>query len=661
MENLETARNSSARALPFAPYDQMKMAPTQPASAPNRFIVLATLCLIVTALYFAQDVLVPLALAVLFSFLLTPLVIRLERLGIPRAFASTGTVLLGLCLIVLLGWILSSQAVDLAGQLPNYKKNISAKISHLPFLRNDGAFNKLTTEADELKTELSPTTAQSEAQPMAVTVADQSPWGMTQLRSLLSAIVSPLATTFIVAVFVIFMLIRREDLRDRVIRLVGEGQLDITTKALSEAGDRISRYLLMQTAVNTAYGLVIGTGLWTIGHVSGQPGGFPDAPLWGLLCGLFRFIPYVGPWIGGFFPVILSIAVFPGAGEFIATVSLFVCVEVLNNSAIEPLLYGSSTGLSAVAILAAAVFWSWLWGPIGLLLSTPLTACIVVIGKYVPQMKFFDILLGDEPPLPPATRLYQRLLALDAEAASDVIDEYRKTMPLEELYDTVIIPALAMAEKDHHSNQLDAPRRAAMRQSLRDVLDDLGERERKLIINRQAKAVEHAARTDIPNPNAASLVDALPLRPRLPEGCTVSVLCLAAHDESDELVAIMMTQLLEFRGYCASTVGQSALASEMLDQVEQKSADVILISALPPTAITHARYLCKRLDARFPSIPIVIGLWIYDGDRDRAKERVSPSNHAQITISLQDALRQINQIAQHALLNNKAEAVESVQ
>jgi predicted PurR-regulated permease PerM len=637
------------------------MAATPTASAPNRFIVLATFCLIVTALYFAQDVLVPLALAVLFSFLLTPLVIRLERLGIPRAVASTGSVLLGLCLIVLLGWILSSQAVDLAGQLPKYQENISAKISHLPFLRNDGAFKKLSTEAHELKTELSPTTAQSQAQPMTVTVTDQSPWGMTQLRSLLSAIVSPLATTFIVAVFVIFMLIRREDLRDRVIRLVGEGQLDITTKALSEAGDRISRYLLMQTAVNTAYGLVIGTGLWTIGRVSGQPGGFPDAPLWGLLCGLFRFIPYVGPWIGAFFPVVLSIAVFPGAREFIATISLFVCVEVLNNSAIEPLLYGSSTGLSAVAILAAAVFWSWLWGPIGLLLSTPLTACIVVIGKYVPQMKFFDILLGDEPPLPPATRLYQRLLALDAEAASEVIDEYRKAMALEELYDTVIIPALAMAEKDHHSNQLDAPRRATMRQSLRDVLDDLGERERKVIINSQAKAVEHAARTDTPDPKAPALVDILPVRPRLPEGCTVTVLCLPAHDESDELVAVMITQLLEFRGYCASSMGQSALASEMLDQVEHKSADLIVVSALPPTAITHARYLCKRLEARFPSIPIVIGLWIYDGDRGRAKERVSSSDHAQVTTSLEDALGQINQIAQQALLNNKAEAVTSVQ
>jgi predicted PurR-regulated permease PerM len=623
------------------------------AAAPNRFIILATFCLVVAALYFAQEVLVPLALAVLFTFLFTPLVIRLERLGIPRAIASSGVVFLGLFLIAILAWTLSSQAVDLATKLPTYKTNIQAKISHLPFLHNNGTYAKLTTAADQIKTDFGSPPDNSRKQPLAVTVSDQSWTGFTQVRSLLGAIASPLATTFIVAVFVIFMLIRREDLRDRLIRLVGEGQLDVTTQALSEAGNRISRYLLMQTAVNACYGVVIGTGLWTIGHFSKQPGGFPDAPLWGLLCGLFRFVPYVGPWIGAFFPVILSIAVFPGAREFIATLSLFVCVEVLNNSAIEPMLYGSSTGLSAVAILAAAVFWSWLWGPIGLLLSTPLTACVVVIGKYVPQMQFLDILLGDSPPLPPPTRLYQRLLAQDPEGASDVIDEFRKTMPLEQLYDTVFIPALAMAERDHHANPIDHPRRSTMRQTLRDALDDLGDRERALAIQHQAKAVENAARADNPAPVVQGPTDIFTPPTRLPEDCTVTVLCLPALDESDELVAIMIAQLLEFRGYCVTTIGHSALASEMLDQVQQKSAGIILVSALPPTAVTHARYLCKRLQSKFPSLAIVVGLWTYAGDTFRAKQRIAPGDHARITTSLKEALEQINQIAQKALLTAK--------
>jgi hypothetical protein len=446
------------------------------------------------------------------------------------------------------------------------------------------------------------------------------------------------------------MLIRREDLRDRLIRLVGEGRLDITTQALSDAGDRISRYLLMQSLVNISYGFVIGIGLWTIGHFSHVEGGFPNAPLWGLLCGLLRFVPYVGPWIGGFFPVLLSVAVFPGITQFVLTVCLFVSIEVLNNSAIEPMLYGSTTGLSAVAILAAAVFWSWLWGPIGLLLSTPLTACVVVIGKYVPQMQFLDVLLGDQPPLPPPTRLYQRLLALDFEAAADVAEEYHKTMTLAELYDTVIVPALAMAERDHHINHLDDARRATMWQCIRDVLDERGERE--LAAKKKAEVTQKDAKSDAP-----LLAPGMAARRQLPSDCTVTVLCLPAHDESDELVAIMMKQLLELRGYCASATSQSALASEMLEEVAQKSADIILVSALPPTAITHARYICKRLLSKFQSIPMVVGLWTFDGDLSRAAERLAPSGSLQITCSLRGALQQIDQLAQQVIVSQRHDDV----
>jgi len=631
------------------------MAQTNVSDKSHQFFLFATFCLIVTALYVAQEVLVPLALAVLFSFLLTPLVVRLEGIGLPRGVASTGVVLLGLCLLGGLGCILSSQAVDLANQLPLYENNVSDKIARLPFVHGNGVSAKISKAADELENNFSTDSKEPKTKPITVTVAGQSSFGLTQIRSLLGAIASPLAETFIVAVFVIFMLIRREDLRDRLIRLVGEGRLDITTQALSDASNRISRYLVMQSFVNTGYGIVIGCGLWTIGHLSGQKGGFPDAPLWGLLCGLFRFVPYVGPWIGAFFPVVLSIAVFPGAKEFIATVCMFICVEALNNSAIEPLLYGSTTGLSAVAILAAAVFWGWLWGPIGLLLSTPLTACVVVIGKYVPQMEFLDVILGDEPPLPPATRLYQRLLALDNESAADVVDEYRKTMPLEELFDTVIVPALAMAERDHHANRLDEARRATMRQCIRDVLDDLRDRERASANKTQADAVERAAKTDAPSP-----VPSVVLRWKLPSDCTVTVLCLPAHDESDELVAVMMMQLLELRGYCATAVSQSALASEMLDEAAQKSADIILVSALPPTAQTHARYLCKRLRNRFPSIAMVVGIWTFNGDLTRARERLAVLGSIQVTGSLRGALEQIAQLAQGVLVKpNRDSDVES--
>jgi predicted PurR-regulated permease PerM len=610
--------------------------------------MLATACLVVAALYFAQEVFVPLALAVLFTFLLTPIVVRLERKHVPRAVASTGVVLIALCLIGVLMWTLSSQAVDIANQLPAYRKNVSDKISHLPFLHGQGVFSKLTSAADDLKNQISPVDS-SKQQPMPVVLTDQSPVGFSQISSLLGVVAGPLAMTFIVTVFVIFMLLRREDLRDRLIRLVGGGRLDITTRALSEAGDRISRYLLMQSLVNASYGIVIGIGLWTIGHLSGQKGGFPDAPLWGLLCGLFRFVPYVGAPIGAFFPVVLSIAVFPGIRESIATVGLFAVVEILNNSFVEPMLYGSTTGLSAVAVLASAVFWSWLWGPIGLLLSTPITACLLVIGKYVPQMEFLNVLLGDDPPLPPATQLYQRLLALDLEAAAEVIHGLVREMSLEAVYDKVVIPALAMGEHDHHMNRLEESRHAVMRQCVRDVIDELGDREKALAVNHAAAAVEHAAKSDTPPPAASA-----PVRYRLPGDCNVTALCLPAHDDSDELVARIMAQLLELRGYCVSVIGHSALASEMLDAIEEKDVHLVLVSALPPTAITHARYLCKRVLSRFPEMSIVVGLWMFDGDRARANERIAEGETVHLTSSITEALEESQQIAQAALLRKNA-------
>ncbi len=623
------------------------MARAQAPDNSQRFIGLATLCLVVAALYFGQEVLVPLALAMLFTFLLSPLVIRLERMRIPRPVAASVVVLVALAVIVCVGWTLSSQAVDLANELPQYKKNITDKISHLPFLHGTSVFTRLSTAASEIRNQISPTDASKE-RPIPVTVTDQSSVGMTQISALLGAVAGPLATAFIVAVFVIFMLIRREDLRDRLIRLVGGGRLDLTTQALTEAGNRISRYLLMQSLVNAGYGLVIGVGLWAIGRLSGEKGGFPDAPLWGLLSGLFRFVPYVGPPLGAFFPVLLSIAVFPGPRELIATIALFIIVEIINNTAIEPLLYGATTGLSAVAVLAAAVFWSWLWGPIGLLLSTPLTACLLVIGEFVPQMEFLSVLLGDQPPLPPATRLYQRLLALDAEAASEVVADFRRSLTLEEVYETVMIPALSMGERDHHLNHLEEARHAKMRQIARDVLEEQGDRERALLIKAHAAEVERSARTDAAPGGGSST------RPRLPSECVVNVVCLPAHDESDELVSMMVAQLLEFRGFCAFPIGNAALASEMLEQVEQRGADLVVISALPPTAVSHARYLCKRVQQRFGDRSVVVGLWGFSGDRSRARERIADVETVHVSTTLNDALDEIHQIAQGALLNSKA-------
>jgi hypothetical protein len=313
------------------------------------------------------------------------------------------------------------------------------------------------------------------------------------LGTYLGTLLGPLGTAGIVIVFVIFMLIGREDLRDRIIRLVGEGQLNITTQALDDAATRISRYLVAQAIVNGSYGAAISLGLWLIG-VTLADGWFPSFVLWGLLCALLRFIPYIGPWIAAAFPLILSLAVYPGYSVFFAVAGMFIIVELLSNNFMEPWLYGSSTGMSAVAVLVAAVFWTWLWGPIGLLLSTPLTVCIVVVGKYVPQFRFFDILLGDQPVLSPAERIYQRLLAMDAEEAADVAEEQLESSSLEAVYDQVLLPALAMAEQDRHADQLDDRRGLFIRDALRDIIDELHELELARVARRAADQTLRVAR-----------------------------------------------------------------------------------------------------------------------------------------------------------------------
>ncbi len=279
--------------------------------------------------------------------------------------------------------------------------------------------------------------------PVAVEIAS-SPETPTALQTVSSAleIISPMAQFMVVIVFVVFMLIQREDIRDRVIRLVGHGQLTVTTRALDEAATRISRYLAAQSAVNSAYGILVAIGLYLI-HI-------PNAPLWGLLCALLRFVPYVGIWIGAIFPIILSVVMPEGyyAARPFLTLGLFALLEIVAANAVEPLLFRDRTGLSPLAILVAAVFWTWLWGGLGLLLSTPLTVLLAVAGKYVPQLAFLDILLGDQPVLSPPERYYQRLLAEDAEEAEDLLDEFEKDRNREQLFSQIMLPALIMAQRD---------------------------------------------------------------------------------------------------------------------------------------------------------------------------------------------------------------------
>ena len=395
--------------------------------------ILASTCVVVAALYFAQEVLMPLATSVLLCFLLTPLVARLERNRIPRVAAVVIVVSVLIVVLLALFIAMGTQVKDLAEQLPSYQSNIVEKLKVVQpskdsfFQRTwnavQGIQKAVTEPATQPVTIIAPTSAppgSTPAVPMYVNVIAQSTGSSVDtISAYLSTVLGPLGTAGMILIFVIFMLLQREDLRDRVIRLVGEGQLYVTTQAIDDATNRISRYLIAQSIVNGTYGLAISLCLLGIGYFVGD-NIFPNFLLWGLICAVLRFIPYIGAWIAAAFPLLIAFAVYHGYGVFVSVIVMFVVIELLSNNLMEPWLYAASTGLSTVAVLVSAVFWTWLWGPMGLLLATPLTVCIVVLGKHVPQFSYLDILLGDEPVLEPHQRLYQRLLASDVEEASEL-------------------------------------------------------------------------------------------------------------------------------------------------------------------------------------------------------------------------------------------------
>lgn len=632
------------------------MAREVPVKTP-RFVILAAVCIVVAALYFARDVLIPLALAVMISFLLGPVVTRLERKRLPRPAAVSIVVTILFTVLAALTWIVIVQVEDLAGQLPKYQDNIAMKIRGIRG-HGDSKIEKAAeaiTRAAEAATTGPATTntalelrpgppGSAESNPLYTRIVSGSSTAYDALGGYAGTILGPIGTFGIVIVFVIFMLLQREDLRDRILRLVGEGQLHVTTQAVDDATRRITKYLVAQAIVNGTYGIAISIGLFLIGYFIGGTW-FPSFVLWGLLCAVLRFIPYIGPWIGATFPIAIAFAVFPGYGVFIGVVALFGIIELLSNNLMEPWLYGSSTGISTVAILVAAVFWTWLWGPVGLLLATPLTVCIVVMGKYVPQLAFLDILLGDEPVLEPHQRLYQRLLAGDAEESSDVAQEYLGKQSLDDVFSDIILPALALSEHDRHSGRVDESRGMTMRQTIREIIEELADIERLKQVRLAADQTAQDAKQDTPAATEKS-DEIRRIRSVLPTGCIINILCLPAHDEADEIVGIMLSELLQLHGYCAVPVSQNALASEMLDQVETKHADIVCVSALPPSAIAHSRYLCKRLAARYSDLRVIIGLWTVKSDMKRVRSRIACANDAPIVTNLKQAMEQIVQIAQ---------------
>jgi predicted PurR-regulated permease PerM len=623
------------------------VARTSSAKDISRILTLVAAVVVITALYFARVMLVPLALAVLFTFVLAPLVSALERIRIPRSISIFLVVGIAVFGIGVMGWTVGNQLIDVTNQLPSYKTNIKEKIDAIHNPKN----RRLDKAADAMKelgkeiTDNPPVpnepaqslknlgSGKATSQPKAVPVQVFQP-ASNPLESL-NSVVTPLGSAVIVVVLTIFMLAGREDLRNRLIGLVGHGHLNLMTQALDDAGSRVSRYLLLQLVINACFGAVIGLGLYFIG--------IPNSMLWGVVAALLRFLPYVGSPLAAVLPILLSLAIFPTWTGPVATIGLYFAVELLVGNFLEPLVYGAHTGISSFAILFAAIFWTLIWGPIGLLLSTPLTVCLVVLGRHVPALSFLNIMLGDQPVLSPEAHYYQRLLASDQAEAKQVLEDYLKTNSLEDLYDSVLIPALALAEQDRHHDDLEEITEQFICKSTKELLDELGDKSKE-----PPAAEAQRAQSDLAALSAAKIRVEHP-------GHVTSVVCIPARDEADEIVGIMLTQLLERAGYQAQAIPIGTTA-EMLAQVKEAAPDIVCISALPPFALLHARDLYKRVRSNVPNTKIIVGLWKFSGDPIKAAARFNIVGDDKLAITLVQTVLQVGVFEQIELVPEHASA-----
>src|ERR1700733_9812182 len=611
----------------------------QDSPALNPLVVLAGVILI---LYFARAVLIPVALALTLNFLLTPMVIWFQKLGLRRVPAVALVMLISVAAIGGMGWVVADQLLEVANDLPKYRLNIHKKIEAFHF-SPDGALGRAAASVQAVGTELAETeirprtppagsaaqgsqvrTAAQPAGPLSVQVVAVPPSGLQSLREVLSTALIPLGMMGMVLIFTVFILIKQVDLRNRLLRLAGVAQLNTMTLALDDAARRISRYLVVQFLVNASYGVCFGTGLFLIG--------IPNAALWGIFAGVFRIVPYVGVLTATAFPLVLALAVFNGWGPPVLVVLLFALLELVAVNFVEPWLYGARTGISALALLVTTVFWTTLWGWAGLVLAVPLTVVAIVFGRYVPRMSFLHVLLGDETALSVEAQFYQRLLALDQEDARAIADTFLKTHSLVSLYDQVLVPALTLAEQDRHKAALDEARESFLFLSVSEIVSELAVYRPEEVSAKPRKLRSRwisTSQRDLPSHHAE------------PTPSTVRIFCLAANDQADEITSSMLAQLLERAGHGVLSLPVGSPVEEILTHLLPEAQDVVCISALPPFAFAQARTLCQRIRIHLPQIRILAGIWGFVGDLDKAKERFGSTRPDRVVASLAQAVEPI--------------------
>ena len=578
--------------------------------------------IIVMVLYYGREIIIPIALAVLLSFVLAPLVRLVQRLRIPRSLAVVSVVVIAFAFIFAMGSLLATQLTQLAGDLPRYQSTISEKIqSFRETTAGRGTLERASSMLKDLSKELDKpkeaanslgTIAAPKAaapRPVPVEVLQPDPGALESLQTLISPLLHPLATTGIIVIFVIFILLQREDLRNRLIRLAGSDDLQRTTAALDDAASRLSRLFLIQLLVNGSFGIIIGMGLWLIG--------VPSAILWGILAAVLRFVPYIGAVIAAAFPLALAVAVDPTWTMLLWTIALFVVVEPVVGHVLEPMVYGHSTGLSPVAVVASATFWTALWGPIGLVLATPLTVCLVVLGRHVERLEFLDVMFGDRPALSPPEIFYQRMLAGDPTEASAKAEEFLKERSLSSYYDEVALRGLQLAQADAERGALDPDRLTKIRDAVQEFANNISEQDERPppkvgpTTDVEATSAIEGVAEDAPYESLRVL-----RKEDLPTGWQGEhpVLCVAGRNPIDEAAAIMLAQLTGAHGLSARVEAAEALSTANIFRLETAGVAIVCLVYMDASSPAHMRYSVRRLRRKLPKATIILGCWMKDID-----------------------------------------------